>query len=140
MKRLNNSGMTLVEMILSILILGIISVAFAASFASAARVLNRATTYKNASMTASASVELGTKQAAINDKYAMSSFDHKAVSGDNSLKILYYKGEDKNNSSTVNMSGEYVVSIADGEDIHYPLTYREFASSNTVPLPVEDDN
>ena len=32
MKRLNNSGMTLVEMILSILILGIISVAFAASF------------------------------------------------------------------------------------------------------------
>ena len=58
----NNKGLTLVEIVLAILILGMSGLMLATTFSSAMRILNRATLYKNISSSAAATVELEEEQ------------------------------------------------------------------------------
>ena len=115
----SKSGMTLVEIIVAILVLGIISISFASCFATAARILNRATLYKNASSTTSSTLELEEVQTS-KDPNVSASFEYTDSS---TITYSYKNGATEGNLSAV---GLYGLSNDSGTG----LTYKEFYPNN----------
>lgn len=125
----NNSGMTLVEIVLSILILGIGTMMLATCFSSAARITNRATMLKNASLAASSSIEV----------------EDTVTSKDPNVDVAYSQSESpkvtisytKNGSEgKFEQSGQY----AEAKDSGTGLTYREFCPEGGTSYYVPTDN
>ena len=133
----NNKGMTLVEMIIGILLLGIISLMFARSFSSMANIVNRATMYKNASSIATTAIELQ------DDSYANS------ISKDSNINIVFSKNADQDSEDTskktvkvfykdknapegsalesFSIKGDLLSAVDDGST---NLNYKEFVPGN----------
>jgi len=128
--RLNNKGMTLVELVLAMLILGIIGVSLISCFVSSFNMLNRATLYKNISTSAAATVELGEKQDPISDDYEV------GVSEKNGQLTVRYKKDNADKQLTMN--GQFILGNANKEDVSANLTYKEFLPSNfSYDVPAE---
>lgn len=109
--KLNNKGMTLVEIVISLLILGIIGVSFTECIVSTTRIINRATLYKNESAKASAAVEVQdtTKTDIAEGTFKFKTSDNKSVTA----------------------TGEYVSNKIEGTSTETGLTYKEFVSGNS---------
>ena len=128
--RLNNKGMTLVELVLAMLILGIIGVSLISCFVSSFNMLNRATLYKNISTSAAATVELGEKQDPISDEYEV------GVSEKNGQLTVKYKKDNADKQLTMN--GQFILGNANKKDVSANLTYKEFLPSNfSYDVPAE---
>ena len=112
--RQNNKGMTLVEMIISILILGIIGVSFAECFVSTTRILNRATLYKNESAKAAEAVEV------------QDTSDTDYVEG--SITFVVNRGTEKVN---IVSKGDYIINKVEGNSDETGLKYKEFLAGNS---------
>ena len=125
MLKLNNKGLTLVEIVLAILILGISSLMLATTFSSAMRILNRATLYKNMSTSAAATVELESSQdSLIPDEYEVSD-----DSEDANIKITYIKeGVTYSGDNGVPINGRYFYGIVNSDSSSAHITYKEFQS------------
>lgn len=108
--KLNNKGMTLVEIIISLVILGIIGVSFTECFVSSTRILNRATLYKNESAKATEAVEV------------QDSNDIDVSTGTIKFKV--------SNGKSVTASGDYVSNKIAGNSDQTGLIYKEFVSGN----------
>ena len=123
MMKLDNKGMTLVELILAAVILAISGVMLATTFSSAMRIMNRATLYKNVSATAAETVELAEEQEPVeNFTYDVSSQEKNGT-----LTISYTKdGVD----ATTTMNGQYYLATVQQADQRADLTYKEFLPSN----------
>ena len=111
MKTLNNKGMTLVEVIISLVILGIIGVTFTECLVSSTRILNRATLYKNESAKASAAVEI------------QDSSDTKIVNGTMKFKT--------SNNVIVTAPGEYISNEPSDTSVETGLIYKEFVAGSS---------
>ena len=119
----NNKGMTLVEIVLAIVILGMAGLMLATTFSSAMKILNRATLYKNISASAASSVELEEKQDAIGgDTYNVD------IAEENSTVTITYTKDGATKTTT--MSGQYMYGSAEKSDIDAHLKYKEFLPSN----------
>ena len=123
MKVLNSkSGMTLVEMVLAILILGIGSIMLTECFSSAARMTNRATLYRNASVAASSTLELEEEYGS-NDPEVNISYNTK----DPGVPIVIkYKENENGPEKNFELEGNY----GEANDSGTGLTYREFYPDN----------
>ncbi len=125
----NNSGMTLVEIVIAILILGIGSMMLATCFTSAARMTNRATQLKNASLAASSSIEI---EEAVESQDPDVEIDYNQ-SESPKITISYTKNGD---NKTLQQSGQY----AEAKDSSTNLTYREFCPEGGASYYVPTDN
>lgn len=131
MKRLDNKGMTLVEMILSILILGIASVMLVESFVSSMKIVNRATLYKNASSAVSSSIELDSEQTS-KDAAVKTKITHTSAQS-NPVKLTI------NGGSSVEVKGEYIECADIGGSTK--LKYHEYLPSNySYDIPANPTN
>ena len=118
LKRLDNKGMTLVEMIIGIVLLSIASIMLVNGFVSAAKMMDRATLYKNASATSSSSIELQT------DEDISSSDSNVKIKLERNDGTIQVKGKKSNGQEiSYNVAGEYLVSVDNGNS---SLSYREF--------------
>ena len=109
--KLNNKGMTLVEVIISLVILGIIGVTFTECLVSSTRILNRATLYKNESAKASAAVEVqDTKETNI------------------SQGTMRFKTSDGKQIEAV---GEYISNKTEKTSTDTGLIYKEFVAGSS---------
>ena len=122
MKRLDNKGMTLVELILAAVILAMSGLMLATTFSSAMRILNRATTYKNVSASAAETVEVAEKQDTINGQTFTVNTQEK-----NGTLTISYGGSA---TGSFEMSGQYYTANASKGDEKAALTYKEFLPSN----------
>ena len=119
----NNKGLTLVEIVLAILILGMSGLMLATTFSSAMRILNRATLYKNISSSAAATVELEEEQDVIGgDTYYV------GIAEENSTVTITYEKDGATKTTT--MSGQYMYGSAEKADADAHLRYKEFLPSN----------
>lgn len=117
-RRLDNKGMTLVEMIIGIVLLAIASIMLVNGFVAAARMVERAALYKNASATSSSVIELQ------NDAEVSS------VDGNVDIKLsrnggnITVKGKKSNGQAIAySIAGEYIAGADEGAS---SLVYREF--------------
>ena len=128
----NNSGMTLVEVIVSVLVLAIVVMMLASGFAGAANMTNRATLFRNASVTTSSSLEV---EEAVESDDSQVSVTYDCVDATEDIKMTYKKGSKE---GTLKQGGQY----ASANDSGTGLTYREFYPDNfsfNVPAtPVEN--
>ncbi len=132
MKTLNNNkGLTLVEIVLAILILGMSATMLALTFSSAMRILNRATLYKNISASAAATVELEEKQEPIGGE----TFDVDIAQSDGTLTIVYTKNNVPDQK--IEMIGQYTYGLAEKDDVNAHLRYKEFIPENAGTVPAE---
>lgn len=148
MKILNSkSGMTLVEIILSVLILGIAAVSLAVCFSSVASIFNRATLLKNASAATSTAVELLDDTREVKDEDVDVDFDSSIITQEpvgSSYKINFvgyhytkYYSKDASGKVTENMNdkteiplscnvtGTYVVAVDKGNG-QSGVKYKEY--------------
>ena len=116
----NNAGMTLVEIVLSIMILAIGAFMLAEGFSASARINNRATNLKNSSLAASSTLEVE-EVVESNDPAVDVSYETK----DGGEITISYKDADGSNK-TLKQSGEY----AEAEDSGTGLKYKEFYPNN----------
>lgn len=142
MKTLNNKGMTLVEMVLAILILGIAGIMLVESFVSSMNIINRATLLKNASTAASNSVELQNVQTSP-DKDVKIAWDNTLnKNGESKIKIKATATKENANSRDIECEivGTYIVAH---ETNGTNLRYREFLPNDfsfNVPASSVDGN
>jgi len=130
MKTLNNKGMTLVEIVLAIVILGMAGLMLATTFSSAMRILNRATLYKNVSTSATETVEVAEKQDTVNGQ----TFDVSTQEKNGSLTVTY----EGSASGSFQMAGQYYTANSSKADESVDLTYKEFLPSNfSYELPAD---
>ena len=128
MKTLNNKGMTLVEVVLAILILGIGAMMLAEGFTASARMTNRATRYRNASVAASSSIE--TEEAYPSSDPSVTITYQKSNSNE-SITIKYKEG---NADKTIVQKGKY----SEANDSNSSLTYKEYTPySDTFDVSAE---
>ena len=125
--KLNNKGMTLVEIIISLVILGIIGVSFTECLVSTTRILNRATLYKNESSKASAAVEI------------QDSKDTNVTQG-----TMKFKTSD---GKQIEAIGEYISNQPEKTSTDTGLIYKEFVAGSsstefngTLAEDVDDNN
>lgn len=139
MNRLNNKGLTLVEIIISLLILGIISTMFASCFATAARILNRATTYKNAVSAASSSVEVQETISSTDDRVVIETNADEITLNDEGSEIITMNCEkwsrtnenaDFKKASSFNIQDVKGVYLVAEETKSTELTFKEFLPNN----------
>lgn len=109
--KLNNKGMTLVEIIISLVILGMIGVTFTECLVSSARIINRATLYKDESAKASAAVEI------------QDTSNTNVVDG-----TMKFKTSD---NKVVTAPGEYISNKPDDTSVETGLIYKEFVAGNS---------
>ena len=121
MKTLNNkSGMTLVEIVLSIIILAIGSLMLASGFSTSARINVRATTLRNSSTTASSTLEI---EEAVQSSNPDVNVTYDTIDA-GEITITY---KDANNQEkTFKQNGQY----AEAEDSGTGLKYKEFHPDN----------
>ena len=136
MRKLDNHGETLIEIIIATVILAICSLMLASGFASASKIANKATLYKMESSTISSSIELEEKQDSSNTTYSVTNFGYKeATSG---LTLTYVKN---GQTKTTTVKGRYVTGTANNSSGDAKLTYSEFLSNNfSFTVPAEDTN
>lgn len=116
----SNSGMTLVEVVLAILILAIGSFMLAEGFSASARITNRATLLRNSSVAASSSLEV---EEALESKDPKINIDYSDdTSG--SITVKYKIG---GTEQQFTQSGQYSIAKDTGET---NLRYREFCPNN----------
>ncbi|MBQ0014497.1 MAG: type II secretion system protein [Oscillospiraceae bacterium] len=128
MKTLNNKGMTLVEVVLAIVILGIGAMMLAEGFSAAARMTNRATHYRNASVATSSTLEV---EEVVESKDPKVSVDLDYKDASSGITIKYKKNGVDN---TLTLPGQYAISNETNTD----LTYREFCPDNfSFVVPAE---
>ncbi|MBQ6752336.1 MAG: prepilin-type N-terminal cleavage/methylation domain-containing protein [Clostridia bacterium] len=123
MKKLDNKGLTLVELILAAVILAISGLMLATTFTSAMRIMSRAILYKNVSATAAETVELAEEQEPVENFV----YDVDSSEKNGTLTITYKKD---NVDSTTTMSGQYYFAEVSKDDERVGLTYKEFLPSN----------
>ena len=116
----NNAGMTLVEIVLSIMILAIGSFMLAEGFSASARINNRATNLKNSSLAASSSIEVE-EVVESNDPAVDITYD----TVDAGQITISYKDSDGVTKS-FKSNGQY----AEAEDSGTGLKYKEFCPDN----------
>ena len=126
----NQKGLTLVELVLGIVILGISATMLALTFSSALRIVNRATLYKNVSATAAASIELEAKQDPISGNTYVSSIDHETAD----LEVKFKKAADPI-EKTMDMEGQFLYGLVDQNDANIHLKYKEYLPSNYGFIP-----
>lgn len=114
---LNNKGMTLVEIVIALCILGIVGITFASGFASTAKVLNMATLYKNESAAASNAVELQDKNSG-------------TVFSDKDDSIVFSNGQKK-----ITVSGQLITN--DTSNSQTELRYKEFISGSFEEFTID---
>lgn len=124
MKTLNNKGMTLVEMIISIVILGLAATLLVQSFVSSMNVITRATLYRNASATIASSIE--TEDAEVSKDPNVKSEVKYTSAAVKPVKVVLQNG------TQLQISGSYI----EGKDVGSTgnngtgLKYHEFLPSN----------
>lgn len=138
MVKLDNKGVTLVELVIGTLILAIASLSMLTCFTSAANVLNKATNYKNASSVASSSIELAAPQTSSYDNITVEVANNSALNSDNAktnvtLKCeIWTKGDSGDfaysKSFQITDIGGVIMTATETESTN--LTYREFLPSN----------
>lgn len=116
----NNAGMTLVEIVLSIMILAIGAFMLAEGFSASARINNRATNLKNSSLAASSTLEVE-EVVESNDPAVEVSYG----TVDAGQLTIAYKDSD-GVSKTFTQNGQY----AEAEDAGTGLKYKEFYPDN----------
>lgn len=104
MKKINNKGMTLVEMILATLILAIVGLSLASCYTSVAAILNSATLFKNESTIGAGAIET-------------QSTEEGAVLSGKTDRVTY-----KVNGNVIVAEGEYITYESEKCSLHY----REF--------------
>lgn len=144
--KINNSGMTLVEMILGTVLLAIASMMLLSSFTTAANIINRATLYKEASTVGQTMIELQSETYALskndNDNIVMSLERNDDLNSESNIEIVnkasvnvtnaritvqYTKSKNPGDNKTFKMSGDILKAKDSGES---ELTYREFLPGN----------
>ena len=136
----NKKGLTLVEIIIAICILGLIGTAFASCIASSLKIVNKATLYKNASATAQSMIELQDENYAKSKNYDDNIDVSLTKSGNMSCNIkykTYTKGADQDDvdklpESSFTINGD-ILSASDKKGSK--LTYREFLPGNYYFIP-----
>lgn len=124
MKTLNNKGMTLVEMIISIVILGMAATMLVQSFVSSMNVINRATLYRNASATIASSIE--TEDAEVSKDPNVKSEVKYTSAAVKPVKVVLQNG------TQLQVSGSYIESkdVGSTGNNGTGLKYHEFLPSN----------
>ena len=130
----NNKGLTLVEIVLAIVILGISGLMLATTFSSAMRIINRATLYKNISTSAASAVELEDTEDAINkDAYST------AINEENATITITYTKDGE--TASTNISGQFMYGSAGDNGANAHLRYKEFLPSNySYDIPADPVN
>jgi len=130
MKRLNNKGMTLVEMVIGMAILAIAGIMLASSFSATAGLINKATVYKNISSAAASTIELEEVQPCKDETITIELNDYNEASGSKTITVDC----DKFNSSggkiadvDFTITGSYIIA---SESQQSNLKYREFLPTN----------
>lgn len=140
MKRLNNKGMTLVEMIIGIALMAIAGVLLVNSFSSVANIINRATTYKNANSAVASSVELQEPINSSDDNIEVSvNTDEIALFSENSKAITLDCERWKRSSSTADFAKSSSFQVKDVTGVFVEaketkstnLRYKEFLPTNS---------
>lgn len=125
MRKLDNKGVTLVELVLGILILGICAIMLATCFSGALSIINRATLYKMESSTAASSIELEEKQETESDDYSVTGLKYKSIPAEG-IQLTY---KENGVSKTSMIQGQYLIATVEGTS-DTKLSYKEFLSSN----------
>ena len=110
MQKMNNKGMTLVEMIIGIALMAIAGIMLVTCFSSSAKIVNKATQFKLASASAAEAIELQSE-------------DDGAVFSGKTDKVTFKVGTDQKEYTA---EGEFLTSTAD--DVG--LTYTEFLTGS----------
>ncbi len=131
----NKKGLTLVEIVLAILILGMSATMLALTFSSAMRILNRATLYKNISTSAAASVELEDAGFEKNDDreneqgpIGADTYDVSVARDTNDSITITYTKDGATKTTTSN--GLFMYGTASKDDANVNLRYKEFLPQN----------
>ena len=109
--KLNDKGMTLVEIVISIVILGIIGISFTECLVTSTRIVNRATLYKNESAKASEAVEI---QDTKNTNIAQGTMKFKTSDG-----------------KQIEAIGEYISNQPEKTSTDTGLIYKEFVAGSS---------
>ena len=130
MKNINNKGMTLVEMIIGVLILGIAGTMLASSMAASTRLIDRASIFKYVSSAAASSIELAEAQECADKNYTIDLNDYNDSTAAKKITIKcekYGSSGNKTDDLTFNIDGSLIESSeTDTTNLHY----REFLPTN----------
>ncbi|MBQ0135855.1 MAG: hypothetical protein KBS43_03885 [Oscillospiraceae bacterium] len=116
----SNSGMTLVEIVLAILIMSLGTFMLAEGFSASARITNHATLIRNSSVAASSSLEVeeavDSKDDAVNIEYS-----------DDTSGTITVSYNDGSGNKQFTQNGQYAKAVDTGS---VNLKYREFCPNN----------